>query len=313
MIRTATTDDLALVRELWRAFDAEVPDAEWRDSDSAEDLREAEEAIGKEIVLLADDVGLAVAVTLGDRAGMLDMLYVRPRSRGQGIAHELVREVAEQLRTRGIEMLELEVLASNGNARAVYERWGFEPVELTLAAPVDALVERLSRSAAGPTFGSVHVQTDDTVSVEHAVRKALPRMGHSEQTMVSDAHNGWVTVRDELADRDPSVLQRLAKELSYTSGGVVLALGVEEGALVRYTLYDRGAAVDEYASLPEFRGPLPPGEVIALGANPTVVARLTGAEPTRVREIARTASSPADLPPALELHQQIAELMGVQV
>jgi len=244
---------------------------------------------------------------------MLDMLYVRPAVRGQGIAHELVREVAEQLRARGIEMLELEVLASNDNARAVYERWGFTPVELTLAAPVEALVERLSRSAAGPTFGSVHVQTDDTASVDRAVRKALPRMGHSEQTMVSEAHNGWVTVRDELADRDPSVLQRLAKELSYTSGGVVLALGVEEGALVRYTLYDRGAAVDEYASLPEFRGPLPPGEVIALGANPTVVARLTGAEPARVREIARTASSPADLPPALELHQQIAELMGVQV
>ena len=80
------------------------------------------------------------------------------------------------------------------------------------------------------------------------MHKALPRMGHSEQTMVSGAHNGWVTVRDELCDRDPSVLQRLAKELSYTSGGVVLALGVEDGALVRYTLYDRGAAVDEYAS-----------------------------------------------------------------
>ena len=149
MIRTATTDDLALVRELWRAFDAEVPDAEWRESDSAEDLREAEEAIGKEIVLLADDVGLAVAVTLGDRAGMLDMLYVRPKARRKGIAHELVREVAEQLRARGVEMLELEVLASNGDARAVYERWGFAPVELTLAAPVEALVERLSRSAAG--------------------------------------------------------------------------------------------------------------------------------------------------------------------
>jgi GNAT superfamily N-acetyltransferase len=313
VIRNATTDDLPLVRELWRAFDEELPEPGWRDNDSEADLREVEEAIGKEIVLLADDVGLAVGVTIGDRAGMLDMLYVRPKARGRGIAHELVREVAEQLLARGVEMLELEVLASNGDARAVYERWGFAPVELTLATPVDALAERLGRSAAGPTFGSVHVQTDDTAAVDRAVRKALPRMGHSEQTMVSDAHNGWVTVRDELADRDPSVLQRLAKELSYTTGGVVLALGVEEGALVRYTLYDRGAAVDEYASLPEFRGPLPLGEVIALGANPTVVARLTGAEPARVREIARTASSAADLPPALELHQQIAELMGVQV
>jgi hypothetical protein len=53
--------------------------------------------------------------------------------------------------------------------------------------------------------------------------------------------------------------------------------------------------------------------VIALGANPTVVARLTGADPARVREIARTGASPADLPPALELHAQIAELMGVRV
>jgi hypothetical protein len=107
------------------------------------------------------------------------------------------------------------------------------------------------------------------------------------------------------------VLQRLAKELSYVSGGVVLAIGVEDGAVVRYTLYDRGGAVDEYASLPEYSGPLPPGDVVALGANPTVVSRLTGADPARVREIVRSASSPADLPPALELLAQIAALMGV--
>jgi GNAT superfamily N-acetyltransferase len=313
MIRTATPDDLALVRELWRAFSDEIPDAKWRDDDSENDLRELEQAIGKDLVLLADDVGLAVVTKRGDRVSLLDILYVRPKARGAGVAHALVREAAEQVRAQGIDVLELEVLASNGDARAVYERWGFDAVELTLAAPVDALLDRLGRSGGGPTFGSIHVQTDDTSSVERDVHKALPRMGHSEQTMVGGAHNGWVTVRDELCDRDPNVLQRLAKELSYTSGGVVLALGVEEGALVRYTLYDRGAAVDEYASVPEFRGPLPPGEVIALGANPTVVARLTGANPARVREIARTASSTSDLPPALELHAQIAELMGVQV
>ncbi len=312
MIRPATPDDLALVRELWHAFSAEVPDAEWREDDSEDDLRELEAAVGKDVVLLADDVGLAVATKQSERLAVLDILYVRPKARGKGVAHELVREVAEQLRGLGIDMLELEVLAANADARAVYERWGFAPVELTLAAPVGALVERLDRSD-GPTFGSIHVQTDDSGAVERDVHKALPRMGHSEHTMVGGPHNGWVTVRDELCDRDPNVLQRLAKELSYTNGGVVLALGVEDGALVRYTLYDRGAAVDEYASVPEFRGPLPPGDVIALGANPTVVARLTGADPAHVREIARTAASPADLPPALELHAQIAELMGVQV
>jgi GNAT superfamily N-acetyltransferase len=312
VIRPATPDDLALVRELWHAFSAEVPDAEWREDDSAEDLRELEAAVGKDVVLLADDVGFAVATKHSDRLAVLDILYVRPKARGKGVADELVRVVAEQLRVLGVDMLELAVLAENADARAVYERWGFAPVELTLASPVGALVERLDRSD-GPTFGSIHVQTDDSGAVERDVHKALPRMGHSEHTMVGGPHNGWVTVRDELCDRDPDVLQRLGKELSYTSGGVVLAIGVEDGALVRYTLYDRGAAVDEYASVPEFRGPLPPGDVIALGANPTVVARLTGADPGRVREIARTAASPADLPPAIELHAQIAELMGVQV
>jgi GNAT superfamily N-acetyltransferase len=312
VIRPATPDDLALVRELWHAFSAEVPDAEWREDDSAEDLRELEAAVGKDVVLLADDVGFAVATKQSDRLAVLDILYVRPKARGKGVAHELVRAVAEQLRGLGVDMLELDVLAENAGARTVYERWGFAPVELTLASPVGALVERLDRSD-GPTFGSIHVQTDDSGAVERDVHKALPRMGHSEHTMVGGPHNGWVTVRDELCDRDPDVLQRLGKELSYTSGGVVLAIGVEDGALVRYTLYDRGAAVDEYASVPEFRGPLPPGDVIALGANPTVVARLTGADPGRVREIARTAASPADLPPAIELHAQIAELMGVQV
>jgi GNAT superfamily N-acetyltransferase len=313
VIRTATTDDLALVRELWHAFEREVPEPVWRDDDSEDDLRKLEQAIGKDIVLLADNVGLAVATKTGQRAGMLDILFVRPRARGKGVADELVREVAEQLRAQGVGTLELEVLATNSDARAIYERWGFAPVELTLAAPIEALVERLGHKATGPTFGSIHVQTDDAGSVERDVQKALPRMGHSDQTTVSGAHNGWVSVRDELCDRDPTVLQRLGKELSYTSGGVVLALGVEEGVLVKYTLYDRGAAVDEYASVPEFRGPLPPGDVIALGANPTVVARLTGADPARVREIARTAASPSDLPPALELLAQIAELMGVQI
>jgi len=311
VIRTATPDDLALVRELWRAFEAEIPDAEWRDDDSEDDARALEQAIGEDVVLLADDVGLAVATKKGERMGFLDLVYVRPKARRSGVAAELVREVAAQLRERGAEVLELEVLASNGGARAVYERWGFAPHELTLAAPIDRLVERLAAPSQGPTFGSIHVQTDDQHGVERAVHKALPRFGRSAGTSVSGPSNGWIAIHDELSDRDPKVLQRLAKELSYANGGVVLAIGIEDGAVVRYTLYDRGGAVDEYASLPEYAGPLPPGDVVALGANPTVVSRLTGADPARVREVARTGASPADLPPALELLAQIADLLGV--
>jgi GNAT superfamily N-acetyltransferase len=312
VIRPATAEDLPLVRDLWRAFSDEVPDHEWRDDDSEEDLRELEQAVATGVVLLADDVGFVVATKRGKRVGFVDILYVRPEARRNGIAAELMREAAIRLHDLGADVIELEVLAPNAGARAVYDRWGLTTAELTLAGPLDAVMKRLAGPSGGPTFGSIHVQTDDAGAVERAVQKTLPRLGRSASTSITGPAGGWVSVRDELCDRDPAILQRLAKELSYASGGVVLALGVEEGSLVRYVLYDRGAAVDEYASVPEFRGPLPPGDVIALGANPTVVARLTGADPGRVREVARSASSPSELPPALELHAQIAELMGVE-
>jgi hypothetical protein len=57
---------------------------------------------------------------------------------------------------------------------------------------------------------------------------------------------------------------------------------------------------------------MPPGDVIALSANPTVVARLTGADRARVRAVARTAATPEELPPAPELLQQLAAVMGLQ-
>jgi len=315
VIRPATPDDLPLVRELWLEFEAEVPDAPWRDSDSEDDLAALEGRVRDGIVLLAEQdgqaVGLAVAAKTGARVGFLDVLYVRHAARRSGVAAALLRETAASLRAQGAETLELEVLAANEAAQAVYERWGFAPVELTLAAPLDTLAERVVPRAAGPTFASIHVQTDDSGAVERAVHKVLPRLGRSAGTRVTGPRNGWVAVHDELCDREPRLLQRLARELSYSLASVVLAIGVEEGAVVRYNLWDRGSSVDEYLSVPEYFGELPPGDVVALGANPTVVARLTGADPGRVREVARTAVTPSELPPALELVEAIAGVMGV--
>ena len=53
--------------------------------------------------------------------------------------------------------------------------------------------------------------------------------------------------------------------------GVTVVLALEEGAVVRFVIHDRGRMVDEYLSVPEYYGPLPPGDVLALRANPTVV------------------------------------------
>lgn len=310
MIRTATADDLPLLRELWNSFCAEVPDLPWRDDDSAEDLAELERELEHGGVILVDDAGVAVFSLKEQKRGMLDFIYVRPSLRGRGIALELAREAAAQLRARGAEAVEVDVLEANAAARSLYERLGFTTVERILAAPVDRLADS---PKTGPTFGAVHVQTDDARAVARNVEKVLPRLGHSASTEVSEPSNGWVRVRTDVTDADPVKLHALAKELSYASGGVTLALGVEDGALVRYNLFDRGSSIDEYASVPQYRGALPPGDVIALAANPTVVARLTGADPHRVREVARTAATPEELPPAEDLYEEIATLMGVTI
>ncbi|HJU35841.1 MAG TPA: GNAT family N-acetyltransferase [Gaiellaceae bacterium] len=305
MIRPATADDLPLVRELWQAFNEEIPDEPWREDDLAEDLDWLEQAVKEEVVLLADDDGLAVARRKGERLGFLEVVYVRPDARRKGLAAELVREVVTRLQEAGADMLELEVLASNSEARAIYEHWGFKPVELTLGASVAQLGQRLA-PADGPTFGFVHVQTDDVEKVKRDAVKVL----RSEPDV--EVEGGWVRVRSDATDADPTRLKQLAKELSYTSGGVVLSLGIQRGAVVRYDLFDRGSDVDEYLSVPEYYGALPPGDAYALGANATVVGRLTGADPRRVREVARTAASPDELPPAQELYEQIASVIGVQ-
>ena len=305
MIRQATADDLPLVRDLWDEFGSEIRDAPWRDPDHDDDLGRIEKALADGGVLLADEDGIAVVSTIGSRTAELDFLHVRPHARGKGLAAELMREAVDLVRERGLEMLELHVLASNTDARAVYERWGFEPVELVVAAPVDELEQRLV-SADGPTFGFVHVQTDEVERVKRDAVKVLRLEPDVE------VEGNWVRVRSDATDADPESLKALAKELSYTTGGVTLSLGIQRGAVVRYDLFDRGADVDEYLSVPEYYGPLPPGDAYSLGANATVVGRLTGADPHRVREVARTAASPGELPPAQELYEQIATVMGVQ-
>jgi hypothetical protein len=170
-------------------------------------------------------------------------------------------------------------------------------------------VEERQRDA---SHGSVHVQTDDQGAVVQAVARLVPRVFRSRATVVSAPRNGWVAVYDEVAERDPRQLARLGRELSNASGLVVFTIGVEEGKAVHYIAFERGRTLDEYLSVPEFRGPLPPGDAVALRANPTVVGRLTGANPAGIRSVARTAASPEELPPADHLLQELALALGLE-
>lgn len=310
MIRQATTADRETLHQLWRDFGAEIHDADWRDPDEDEELEEIDELTKAGTAWIAESeegtaVGIAFGRMTGARVAELRGLFVSPAARGGGVAAELTRGFVAQMREAGAEVIEVGVVASNDVARSAYAQWGFQPFELQLAAPVGELEKRLARSE-GPSFGFVHVQTDDVEKVKRDAAKVL-RLEPDVKV-----EGNWVRVRSDATDADPDKLKTLAKELSYTTGGVTLSLGIQGGAVVRYDLYDRGADVDEYLSVPEYFGPLPPGDAYALGANATVVGRLTGADPRRVREVARTAASPSELPPAQELYEQIATVMGVQ-
>jgi hypothetical protein len=163
-----------------------------------------------------------------------------------------------------------------------------------------------------PSHGSLHLQTDDQRAVVEVVSRLVPRVFRSRKTVVAPPRNGWVAVYDHVAERDPRQLGRLGRELSNATGLVVFAIGIEEGTAVHYIAFERGRTLDEYLSLPHFRGQLPSGDAVALRANPTVLARLTGASPAAIRAVARTADFPSELPPAEQILRDLAEVLGIE-
>jgi len=317
-IRTATADDHDLLRELWLEFEVELGGADYLRETWEEAWEDISETIEDGIALIAEDEGRAVGFifcVLGDRgrktAHVTD-LYVRPEARSRGVGRALLADLVTPAREAGLGHVSLEVLVHNTEARRFYERLGFVPVDVFMVSPLGAFAERLGSDERPQSYGSLHVQTDDEVGVERAVRQFMPRLGRTEWSNVEREGNGWVAVTDELCDRDRSAQRRLGAELSDRMGVPVIAFALEEEAVVRFLLFDRGRMVDEYLSVPTYYGDLNKADELSLAANATLVARLTGAEPARVRAVARTASSLGELPPARELLEEIAAVMNLE-
>ena len=317
-VRPATSDDFDAVAELWKEFDHEIPPPTHEGpSDHEKELAEVAEILESETAFVAlDDDGAPIGFVLARRRapgfGTLTDLYVRQLDRRSGVGTDLMRALLQAFREQGIEQLDLEVVAANTVARALYSRWGLRDEVMIMAGRVSDLEAKLGRQEAS-SFGSIHLQSDDLNGIEEAVRQFVPRLpGGSKGSLVAPPRNGWIAVYDDVTDRNPEMLRRLAKELSDRTGSVVLLVGIERDELVRMILFEYGRIVDEYLSVPEFYGPVPPGDVIALAANPKVVSRLTGANPEAVRRVAVTASSPADLAPARELLAELAGVLGIE-
>lgn len=308
-IRHATDDDRDTLRALWVQWGVESrPAPPWANTSWEANQEEFDRALAANALFLAEEDGRPVGFVsawLEDHVARIGDLYVAEAGRRHGTGGALVETVIENLRARGATHV---LVHANLDSLPFYERLGFREESRNLV-----LALQMREVGVGRSFGSIHVQTDDLGAVERAVAQFVPRLpGGSSGSRVEPPGGGWTRVYDEACDRDPSALRRLATELSDRMGAVVIAIGVEHDEVVRFVLLEAGRVVDEYLSVPEHYGPLPPGDAIALAANPRVVARLTGADPAEIRAVARTAASPSELPPAQELLGAIAAAIGLE-
>jgi len=313
-IRRATEADEAVLHELWEEFEQEVPFP----------LEECRETWAEEWADIGDDIRAGGAYLAEDDEGPLGvarisqkergrahlhLVYVRPRARRAGVAKALLRACVEQARANGATTVSLNVQTDNANARAVWRRLGFEEYTVALAVRIDPLEQRLAEEPSADSHASTHVQSDERASIDRALAAFLPRLTAPD---VRSTANGWIRIVDAVLDADRDEQARLARELSERLGSIVVALASEEDRVVRFRLYESGRMVDEYLSVPSYYGAISKADELALQANPTLVARLTGADRDSVRGVARTAASPTELPPADELLAAIAQLMGLE-
>jgi ribosomal protein S18 acetylase RimI-like enzyme len=317
-IRPATSADRDTIRGLRDELQRELAKPPFLQEPWESVADDVDDVIREGVAVLAEEGGRAVGYALAEvvpetpvRAHLYD-LFVAEQARDRGIGRALVGEVARRMRERGVSHLSLDVAINSRDARRLYERLGFVAYETFMVSALDDVERGLGARGPAPSAASTHVQSDDLKSVERAVAQFLPRLGGSAWTEVAPASNGWIAIADERCDRDREAQRRFAAELSDRLGAIVVALRLEEEAVVRYLLFERGRMVDEYLSVPSYYGPLNKADELSLAANATLVSRLTGADPARVRGVARVASSPAELPPARELLDQVAGVLGLE-
>ena len=104
----------------------------------------------------------------------LQLVYVRPRARRQGVGKALLAECVADAKTRGAEWVSLEVLTSNELGVTAWRRLGFVEYSYEMAARLDALQQRLNEGPHGASHATTHAQTDDEVSVERAIAQFIP-------------------------------------------------------------------------------------------------------------------------------------------
>ncbi|MCX7819120.1 MAG: GNAT family N-acetyltransferase [Kiritimatiellae bacterium] len=128
--------------EFDRTFDATL-DLDWPNSESARAFYTDRLARREGIALLAEDGGRVIGYLLGclestaeysvpETAAVIECLFVRPSSRGQGVGRQLVERFEEWARASGAHRLRVAVSAANRGALRFYRRQGFRLFDVVL-------------------------------------------------------------------------------------------------------------------------------------------------------------------------------------
>ena len=81
----------------------------------------------------------ALSSDVDNRRFLIDGLFVAEPFRGQGIGSRLLQSIAQEAADRGYDEIRLDVIDTNGRARALYERRGFEAVARNRTGLLSAL------------------------------------------------------------------------------------------------------------------------------------------------------------------------------
>ena len=287
-IRRATEADEAVLRELWEEFEREVPEpigsSPRRGSRSGRDTLD-------DIAAAASSSPRTTTARSASRASRRRSAASRtstsstsrPRARRQGVAKALLAACTDDAKARGAQHVSPRGARrrTSRGARGVAAARLRRPSRTCMATPIAELEARLAERRSAR---SVRRRTCRPTTRSRSSARSPSSCRGSRQPQRRRASDSWIRVVDPILDHDRDAHGRFAKELSERLGAVTVALA-QEGDVVRFRLYERGRMVDEYLSVPTYYGELPKGDELALEANPTLVARLTGADRDEVRRL----------------------------
>jgi ribosomal protein S18 acetylase RimI-like enzyme len=148
-VEAATSADIDRVADLWveLARDQRAHGSHLRADENRPHIRDAvARHIIEESLFVARDEGMVGFVMFELQSGVYEQsatrgivqnVYVKPERRSEGIGSELLHAAEAALAERGAEVLALEVLATNEDARRLYRKRGYEPYRIELEKSVE--------------------------------------------------------------------------------------------------------------------------------------------------------------------------------